>query len=458
MELDIVIQGGHLVLPEGVVEGDLAISEGRIVALGRDLGPARKVLDGRGCAVLPGGIDPHTHIAYGHRPFSQNVASETVSMAVGGITSGFTFVGRKDPYAPLLAELIQEIESRSLLDLGIHPILGRPAQVDEIPKLQQEFGVSSFKFYPASQGAEIYPGVYGIEDGQLYRAFQLIRDLPLPATALVHAENWEIPLHLRERMIQEGRTDQAAYCQSRPAFCEEDGILRALHFARALRCRTYIVHVSTGAGARLIGQARAEGVPVIGETCPQYLSFDEQDRFEVIARVNPPLRNRQENQALWEALSKRQLSCMGSDHIPNRSRSMATDNVWTTGVGGYPGSGVILPVLMTDGFAQGNLTLGEVAELTSTNAARWFGLYPTKGALLPGSDADLVVYDLHRRVTYSPEVGHLSSDFTWFRGKEFRGWPKYVLRRGELVVAEGEPVAEPRGARYLRTPLGPAAG
>lgn len=457
MEFDTLLRGGKVVTSQTVLEADLGIREGRIAGLGKDLSPSgARVLDVPGCILLPGGIDPHTHIAYGQRPFSQNILSETESMAVGGITSGFTFVGRKEPYAAAMPELIREVNERSLLDVGFHPIIGRPEQAAEIPELYSTHGVATFKFYPATHGAEIYPGVYGIDDGLLYQALQQIRALGPPASALIHAENWEIFPYLREGMMKAGRVDQAAYCEARPAFCEEDGVLRALHFTERLGCPTYIVHVSTGIGARLIGEAQARGVPVIGETCPQYLQFTQDDRFEVIARVNPPLRHRSDNDALWEALARGDLRCLGSDHIPNRTKAMATENVWTTQVGGYPGSGVILPVLMSEGVARGRLDLPTVARVVSENAARWFGLYPKKGTLLPGADADVVVYDPNHSVRYSPEVGHLSSDFSWFTGHTFEGWPRYVFRRGELIVEHNELKARPGSGRYLRRPLPPS--
>ena len=453
---DRVLRGGRVVTSTSVIEADVGIEGERIAAVAKTL-PANgaTVLDVTGKILLPGGIDPHTHIAYGQRPFSQNIRSETESMAVGGVTSGFSFVGRKDPYSQHLPELTRTVEQESLLDIGFHPIVGRPEQEAELPKLFSDHGVATFKFYPASRAQEIYPEVWGIDDGLFYLALQRIREMGPPASALVHAENWEMHPYLREEMIRAGRTDQAAYCESRPRFCEEDGILRTLHFAERLGCPTYVVHVSTAEGARLIGEAARRGIPVIGETCPQYLCFTQDDRFEVIARVNPPLRSRSDNDALWQALARGDIRCMGSDHIPNRTKSMATDNVWTTKVGGYPGSGVILPVLMSEGVHRGRIDLPTVARVASENAARWFGLYPQKGAILPGADADLVVWDPSLEVTYSPEVGHLSSDFSWFTGRSFHGWPSHVFRRGELVVEHNELRAKPGSGRYLRRPLSP---
>ena len=451
---DWVLRGGHVVTSNAVVEAEVAIEGERIAAVAKEIPPnGAKVLDLSGKIVLPGGIDPHTHIAYGQRPFSQNILSETESMAVGGITSGFSFVGHKEPYSRHLPELISTLEQHSLLDIGFHPIIGRPEQEAEIPALLSGHGVATFKFYPATRAAEIYPDVYGIDDGLFYLALQRIRALGPPASALVHAENWEMHPYLKEDMIRAGRTDQAAYCESRPRFCEEDGVLRTLHFAERLACPIYVVHVSTAEGAHLIGDAQRRGVAVIGETCPQYLCFTQDDRFEVIARVNPPLRQRSDNEALWQALARGDIRCMGSDHIPNRTKSMATDNVWTTKVGGYPGSGVILPVLMSEGVHRGRIDLPTVARVSSENAARWFGLYPRKGAILPGADADIVVYDPKKEVAYSPEVGHLSSDFSWFTGRTFHGWPTHVFRRGELIVEQNELRAKPGSGRYLRRPL-----
>jgi dihydropyrimidinase len=447
---DILIKNGTIVTATGRFKGDIGIDGTTIKTISASkLSDASKVIDAEGKYILPGVIDPHTHLVSG-KPFSENCGPETVSMAIGGVTSAFTFVPSKDTFDGVIPQMVDDISKKSYVNLGIHIIIGSLEQARQIPSYYQKFGVASFKFYIASGKTELYPSVFGVDDGAFYVGLREIAKLGSPVTALVHAENWEVFYVLREELIKENKVEQPHYMDARPNICEVEGISRTLLFAKHLNSRVYIVHVSTGEGPEMIGKARAEGVKVIGETCPHYLSLTRHDKFDHVAKVNPPLREKTDNQLLWDGLINGNISCMGSDHIPNRRKSMATSNVFTTPVAVYPGSGFILPLLL-DAVNKERMTLERVVQTTSLNAAEWFGLYPSKGNILPGSDADIVIVDLNKKVQITPEVLQLTSDFSWFDGWSMEGWPSMTIVNGQVVAKNGELVGKPGSAKYLRS-------
>lgn len=455
---DTIIKNGTIVSPLGTFGGDIGINDGVIASLSASpSSQASNVINAEGKYILPGVIDPHVHLSSA-RPLKDNCKPETSSMVVGGVTSALSFVTSQGSFEKVLEEAIGLIERESMIDLGIHVIVGNIAQAEEIPACATKFGVTSFKFYIGAGGAELYPGTIGASDGAVYIGLSHIAKLGYPTTAMVHAENWQIFFALKEKFIAEGRTGQADYTDSRPSICEIEGIQRALILAKHLNCRLYIVHVSTAEGPELIARGRADGVDVIGETCPHYLSLNRHDKFELLAKVNPPLRDRNDNDALWRGLESGRISCMGSDHIPGRKKSMATDNIFTSAVGLYPGSNMILPLLLSEGVRKGRVSLERVAEVTSENAAKWFGLFPKKGSVLPGSDADFVIVDTKKEVTVTPETMHLTSDYSWFRGWKLVGFPILTMIRGKPVFRDGEVVEASGWGKYLPRKVGEHVG
>jgi D-hydantoinase len=446
---DTIIRNGTVVSSLGTFKGDIGIDDGLVKTLSAsESAQATQVINAEGKYVLPGVIDPHVHLSSA-RSFRENCTPETTSMAFGGVTSALSFTTAPGSFDEVLTETIDLISKESIIDIGLHAIIANIQQASEIPEYAKNSGVTSFKFYIGANGAELYPGTIGASDATVFLGFQKIAELGYPATAQVHAENWDICFMLRDKFIAEGRTRQADFTDSRPSICEIEGISRAILFAQYQRCRLYIVHVSTAEGPEMITKARAEGVNVIGETCPHYLALTKYDKHEVIAKVNPPIREKRDNEGLWNGLKTGGISCMGSDHIPGRSKTLATDNAFTSKAGGLPGSNMILPLLLSEGVRKGRLSLERVCEVTSQNAAKWFGLYPKKGSLLPESDADIVIVDPKKEVKVSPETMHLTSDYTWFRDWTLVGFPTLTMVRGEIVFQDGKFVGKPGMGKYL---------
>ncbi|MCY4639324.1 MAG: amidohydrolase family protein [Chloroflexi bacterium] len=453
-EYELAIVGGTVVTAQGEWRGEIAVTGGRIAALAEPGTPldSERTLDAGGRHVLPGVIDPHVHMPSGG-DFAPICERETSSFIRGGVTSAMVFVAAPDePYGPVLARQIAAVGSTAYCHVAFSPIIESMEHVRELPRLAREHGATSYKMYFAAGGRELYPATVAVDDGVLYEALGQIAALGDPAIAMVHAENWEIAAVLAERLRAEGRRDPAAWSESRPNALEEECMRRAAYYAERQRCPLYVVHMSTAEGPQVVREARSRGVRVDGETCPHYLEIHAQHERAALAKYNPAIKWRADNEALWRALGDGGVSCMGSDHIPIRWEQKSAggfDDIWETR-GGVPGSATILPLLLARGVNEGRLTLPQVAAVTSGNAARLFGL-SGKGRIEPGADADLVVVDLDREVDFRAEL--LGVDYSLFEGERFRGWPVATVLAGRVVMEEGEIAGSPGDGRYLRREL-----
>jgi dihydropyrimidinase len=432
------------------VRADVGVSNGKIVSVGNDVpNSARRVIDAQGKHVLPGVIDPHVHMTSAGKTVEQSCQEETPSMVAGGVTSCLHFAQSYDSYLPVFARDRAAVNRCSLVDVGFHAMLMEDVHLQELPRYAREFGVSSFKMFFAAGGAELYPGTRAVDDGFLFRAFREIAKLGRGVTAMAHCENWEIANTLAKELRAEGRTDAAAWTDSRPDFCEEEGMRRAVFLAGVNSCPLYIVHCSIAETAQIVAAAESEGLTVVAETCPHYLTVHRDHPLAIHAKYNPAVKEKHDLDALWAGLRSGWISTVGSDHIPVRrkDKDLAGKDVWTAR-GGLPGSGTILPVLLSEGVNKQRITLERVAEVCSQNPAKVFGLYPRKGTIAPGADADLVLVDLEKTVTVTPEMLHL--DFVLYEGWEMKGWPTLTMLRGQVVMEDGEITEEHGVGRYVR--------
>ena len=323
----------------------------------------------------------------------------------------------------------------------------------EIPYLAKEHGISSFKLHLQMQGPwkSSWPA-YSFDDGSIYAVFDAVAKLGAPAIALLHCENWEIARVLQERLMAAGRTDMGAWDDRSPAFTEAGHARTYLYYARVAGCPIYIVHVTTRETIAEIEKAKAEGLTVYSEIGTHYLVLHK-DAW----KINVPLRDRATHETLWHALASGAIDCIGSDHVAHtRTReSMETGNVWTT-ISGFPSRiEGMLPMMLSEGVNKGRITMERLAQVASENPARIFGLYPKKGAILPGADADLVVVDLKRRAKITKELLHTITPWSIYEGWEVTGWPVMTLVRGNVVMEwpENEPRAKVTDAsvgQYLK--------
>src|SRR5262245_51808233 len=447
--VDLFVKGARVVRPDAVIDCGLVIGGGKIVAV---LAPgetvsARRTLDAGGRPVLPGLIDTHVPLGNGAPSFAQDCASESRHAVTGGVTTLLPFVITRDSYIDALPGL-QKAVGEGLVDMAFHAIVIREHQVNEIPRMAHEFGVRRFKTFMAYKGREISPsGIQGLADDTIFSVFRKTAEIP-GGVAIVHCENMElIELH-QKPFIAAGRQDTAAWSDARPEFGELEAIRRMALFAEAAGVQLLVPHMGVGLGSEFLRQKAWGRGRVATETCPHYLAFDKDTDRGVGGKVNPPLRGAPHVEALWQRLTDGTIDVMGSDHCPF-TRAVKGSELWSARAGITGGSAMILPVLLTEGVRRRRLSLQQLVALTSANAARLFGLYPRKGALEVGSDADLVIVDLDRDVKVDVAALHSAVDFSPYEGYAAQGWAATTVAGGQVVYHDGEVVAERARGRYL---------
>jgi dihydropyrimidinase/dihydroorotase len=465
---DIVFKNGLVVTPMGVIEGGVAVAAGKIAAVGGDafLPAAEREIDLAGRYLMPGAIDPECHLG-SHRALAEDFQTETRAAAAAGVTTwgmqlvSLAITGGADqvkgpgdiPSFTQAMPLYYEASHSAAIDFFLTPIVSTDQHVKEIPYLAKEHGISSFKLHLQMQGPwkPSWPA-YFFDDGSIYSVFQSVANLGAPAIALLHCENWEIAQALQKQLMEAGRTEMAAWDDRSPAFTEAGHARTYLYYARIVGCPIYIVHCTTQETIAEIERAKAEGLTVFSEIGAHYLVLHK-DAW----KINVPLRDRATHESLWRALSSGAIDCIGSDHVAHtRTReSMATGNVWTT-ISGFPSRVEgMLPMMLSEGVNKGRISIERLVQVASENPARIFGLYPKKGAILPGSDADLIVVDLKRRARITKALLHTITPWSVYEGWEVTGWPVMTLVRGNIVMEwpENAPrakVTEASHGQYLR--------
>lgn len=445
MRYDVVIKGGTLVHPWGRTEADLAVQGERIAAIasnGTGLSGVREI-DARGKYVLPGRIDPHVHMLWPDWPVDEGIRTATRAAVAGGTTTVIHFIITAGSLLEHFDQMRSVFDANASSDGTFHAQITSELNVAEIPELARR-GITSYKFSMAYRGAEAKPPLQGMDDGLLFRGFREVGRLGPGAVALVHAENIEVYFVLRDELKASGRTD-VRWTETRPPFCEAEAMGRAIVLAAAASCPLYIVHITIKEGATIVRDARARGRDVTGETCPQYLTLTK-DTDPVRAKINPPLREPADQEALWAGLADGTLSTVGSDHAATSLRHK--QDLWSATVG-VPGVETALPILLSEGVNKGRIPLERLVEVTSLLPARTFGLYPRKGTLQIGSDADVVLVDLEETRTVDANDLHQGSDYSPYEGMRLRGWPVLTLLRGRVVYEDGEIVATPGYGRFV---------
>src|SRR5437867_627212 len=444
---DIVFKNGLIVTPAGTIEGGVAILNGKIAAVGSDafLPAANREIDLSGKYLLPGVIDPECHLG-SHRALADDFYSETKAAAAAGVTTwgmqlvSLAITGGADkvkgpgdiPSFTRAMPRYYEASRTAAIDFFLTPILGTDEHVAEIPYLAREHGISSFKLHLQMQGPwkSSWPA-YSFDDGSIYNVFDAVAKLGAPAIALLHCENWEIARVLQERLMATGRTDMGAWDDRSPAFTEAGHARTYLYYARIAGCPIYVVHVTSKETIAEIEEAKADGMTVYSEIGTHYLVLHK-DAW----KINVPLRDRSTHETLWRALASGAIDCIASRHAaPTRTReSMETGNVWTT-ISGFPSRVEgMLPMMLSEGVNKGRISIERLAQVASENPARIFGLYPRKGAIVPGADADLIVVDLKRRAKITKELLHTITPWSIYEGWDVTGWPVMTLVRGNVVM------------------------
>ena len=434
--MDLVVRGGSIVTPHGIIRADLGIAAERIVAIGLGLS-GRDEIDAFGKLVLPGVIDAHTHMAaenYGIAS-SDDFLSGTRAAACGGVTTIIDFtVGTQETSIPEEIEARKQEAAPSVIDYALHAeVIGwKPGQEKELEEAR-EASVRSFKFYMAYGSLD-----QRADTGTLYHAFRKIEEID--GVAMVHAEDDPIIESLVARLSPEQRATMSAYPGTRPAICEGAAIEQAIYLAEQTGARLHVVHVSSALGLEEIRRAQSRGVRVRGETCPQYLLLTEKvyegaegPQFSVM----PPLRTKADQEALWNALRDGTLDLVATDHCPFTREQKTWNGSFLDLPYGLPGVETLLPLLYSEGVKKGRLPLTALPRLLSKGPARVNGLYLRKGTLSIGSDADIVIFDPKVEWTVHAENLHMATDFSPYEGMTVHGAVETTISRGRVIYADG---------------------
>jgi len=436
-----VIKNGTIVTADLTYTADILIENGRIAEIGPDL-KGDEVLDATGCYVMPGGIDPHTHL---EMPFmgtysSDDFESGTRAALAGGTTMVVDFALPSPDQGLLDAlQMWDNKSTRANCDYSFHmAITWWGEQVfNEMEAVVNERGINTFKHFLA------YKGALMVNDDELYASFS--RCAELGAIPLVHAENGDVVAELQAKLLAEGNTGPEAHAYSRPSQVEGEATNRAIMIADMAGAPLYVVHTSCEESHEAIRRARMQGKRVWGEPLIQHLTLDESEYFnqdwDHAARrvMSPPFRNKTHQDSLWAGLQSGSLSVVATDHCA------FTTEQKRYGVGDFTkipnGTGGLedrMPMLWTHGVATGRLTPNEFVAVTSTNIAKILNCYPKKGAILVGSDADIVVWDPEKSKTITASSQQSAIDYNVFEGKEVKGLPRFTLTRGQVAVHDGE--------------------
>jgi dihydroorotase-like cyclic amidohydrolase len=452
-KLDLLVRDGTLVIPGvGRVRADVAIAGGRVVALGENLpGTARESFDARGRVVLPGIFDPHTHIG-NERSFEEEAETETRAAVLGGVTTIGIFLRRADDsYLEHMPAFRRAMDERSYVDSVFHPQIFTAGQLAELPRLAEEFGIRSFKFYMSGM-----PGIVAsVNDDFLLEGFRMVASLGPDAVACVHCETGALIDRARDdlrRTTPEGTL--ADWERAHPAMAEALAIQTAAYLADCAGAHLYVVHLSSRDGLAAVRRCRAAGFRFTVETTTPYLGLSSYDRNGFLAKMVPPVRPPEHHDALWEGLVNGEIETVGTD---NTSRCRATKKPEAGLHGSRPGLPVLgthLPVLLHYGRERG-VPLEILVERATRAPAIIYGIYPRKGTIAVGSDADLVIVDLDAERVVSAQDLKGMSDFSPFEGKRLRGWPVATIKAGTIVARDGEIVGTPSG-RYIPRQRKPA--
>lgn len=454
----LLIHGGTVVSDNNVADYDIVIEGERIVAQGLsgDFDPASfdEVLDAKGLLVFPGLIDPHVHF---DSPFMgsttvHNFHTGTAAAAYGGITTviSFSTQSKGDSLLRNLEEHEQKANGQAYIDWSIHGILLDASEetLAEIPKLV-EAGVPTYKCFTTYR----HSGRIMDDDSMLLAFKETAKN---GGMLMIHCENDAIVEYRLKRELARGHTDWIYHARSRPASAENVAIQRVVDLMKEEPAPVYIVHASTAESVRIIQEAQAGKLPIHCETCTHYLILTEEllnTEQGHLFICSPPLRTQRDIEALWQAARVGPIAIVSSDDagLPSEDRTRLSEGRFDKVPNGMPGVEPRLTLLYTEGVRTGRISLPRLVELTATNPARLFGLSPRKGSLVPGSDADIVLFDPDIKWTMSAETLHMNTDFCPFEGREVFGKPKTVLCRGEFVVRDFELIGSPgHGRRVTR--------
>lgn len=457
--LDFLIQGAQVVFPDGVIPADIGVLEGKIAGIfAPGASPqAGQVLDASGLHIFPGVIDPHMHLGI-YNDIAADFKEDTKAAAIGGITSIANYYRGKESYKESVPRLIQAGEENSLVDFAFSLGLLTKQQVAEVSEYARDLGLTSFKFYRNYQ--DDVQRIFGVDDpltldsADMMQILENFAGISSKLALCVHCEDMDLQRKVAAQVKAEGSQDSLAYfARTSPDYAETVSVMGALYLNKKVNGQMYIVHLSAGSSVDFIATAPElmnQGVTV--ETCPHYLMLTEESSCGLLAKVNPPIHTAGDAEKLWEGIRQGLITTMGSDNCPSNlaKKYSKGKDVWGT-LPGFPGAGMILPVLLSEGYHKRGISLETIAKVSSMNTAKALNL-PQKGAIQVGADADFAIVDLNWEQVVTPELFG-SCDYSVYEGIKLKGWPRFTIRRGEVIAQDGKITQGSGRGQYLRRSL-----
>jgi dihydropyrimidinase len=453
-----LVRNGTIVTAADRYQADIYIDKGIITLIGQGLTlPADTVLDASGKLVMPGGIDVHTHLdmPFGGTTSSDDFETGTLAAAHGGTTTLIDFAIQDfgQGLYPAFESWMKKAEGRSVIDYAFHMIVRElTEQVShDMDRMVRREGVTSFKLFMA------YPGVFMVDDATIFKA--LLRTRENGGLVCMHAENGGVIDTLVKEALRRGEKAPKYHALTRPTRAEGEATGRAIALAEMAGVPIYIVHLSCSDALEKVKQARDMGLRAYAETCPQYLflSYEDYERpgFEGAKYVmSPPLREKWNQDALWKGLQKNDLQVISTDHCPfcmnDAAQKPLGKDDFSKIPNGAPGIETRMSLLYDGGVVKNRISVNRFVELTSTSPAKIFGMFPKKGTIAPGSDADIVIFDPNRKLTFSAKTLHQRVDYTPYEGRTVQGAADVVLSRGEVIVENGKFLGKPGRGSFLK--------
>jgi len=462
----VLVTNARLVIPEvGVIEGSLLVRDGRVAEIrqGRVPTDGEDVIDAEGRYVLPGLIDPHVHSGL-LPPLGDRLQAESAFAASGGITTIVRYFRRPESYLQTLPAQVEIGAQRHYQDFAHHLALFNREQVAEMDRYVRDFGITSFKVYMNLKGPfgknvlmdlepsrpdQLETADVDFTDGHLFDIFSTAARLPTRVRINVHSEDAEIVMRETERIRESGLEGLPAWHAARPGTSEAIAIQTVSYLSRHFRVPVYFPHIGSREAVEALIEVRAKGTDYGAEICPQYVALTVESKAGVLAKVMPPVRTSEDGARVWWGIGEGLLTSFGSDHIAYTLEEKNPASIWTTRPA-FGGTGLILPVFLSEGVSKARMTIRQLAEIGSYNTARAFNLYPRKGTLLPGSDADFVIVDPDLQWTVHANDLLSASDYSVYEGTKLRGAATLTAVRGKVIYREGKMVAAPGHGRYYR--------
>ena len=475
---DLVVKNGNLVIPKiGVTKADIGIVKEKISAIskGIEVKEASKVIDASGRYVFPGAVDSHFHIGI-FRPMDEDAMSESKSAVWGGVTTicsyfrtGKNYLNKLGPYREIFPEVLEKSKNSFYTDFVYHLAIMTPDQINEIEMLVTEYGVSTFKYFmfykmldlTGAAGGDKYLMLNTSYDlGFLYNYLKEVARVNEKygeyggARLSIHCEQPEIINVATQYMRQhETKNPLKDYSDARPTFSEKMAIKEAEVLAVQTNCPVNLLHLSSN-DAIEAGKEAVERNPklnILLEATLHHLGLSNDIKYGRLGKVNPPIREREDVDALWEAVINNDIKTVVSDHAC-ATKKIKEGDLWTS-LAGFGGTEIMFPLLLTEGYRKRGVSLQRIAELTSCNPALYHGLYPKKGTIAVGSDADLAIIDLDKEKEVSVDTLHSAQDFTPFEGIRYKGWPVYTVLRGKVIFENDKIIGKAGDGQYVKRPV-----